>query len=81
MLTKLNDIKIKNIFAENRFKIFHARLFNTSKQNNENAELRVIIDCFSFFEIFSKSESFNKFIVASFNHKVFKINENSILFN
>ena len=70
-----------NIFAKNQFKKFHARFFNASEQTKNNAESRVMIDHFSFFEIFSKSEFFDDFFDVTFDHKVFKTNENSISFD
>ena len=70
-----------NIFAENRFKKFHVRFFNASKQIKNNAESRVMIDRFSFFEIFSKSEFFDDFFDATFDHEIFKTSENSISFD
>ena len=70
-----------NIFAKNLFKKFHVRFFNASEQTKNNVELRVIIDRFSFFEIFLKLEFFDDFFNATFNHEVFKTNENSVLFD
>ena len=81
MLTELNDTKIMNIFAKNRFKKFHIRFFKISKQIKNNAESRIMIDCFLFFEIFSKLKFFDDFFDATFNHEIFKTNENSISFD
>ena len=69
------------IFAKNRFKKFYARFFNVLEQIRNNAESRIIIDYSSFFEIVSKSESFDNFFDVTFNHKMFKTNKNSILFD
>ena len=81
MLTELNDIEIMNIFAKNQLKKFHAWFFNASEQIKNNAESRIIIDRFLFFEIFSKLEFFDDFLDATFDHEVFKINKTSISFN
>ena len=81
MLTELNDTEIMSTFAKNRFKKFHVRFFNASKQIKNSAESRIMIDRFSFFEIFSKSEFFDDFFDAIFDHEIFKINENSVLFD
>ena len=81
MLTKLNDTEIMNIFAENRFKKFHVRFFNASEQIKNNVESRIMIDRFSLFEIFSESEFFDDFFNVTFDHEIFKINENSVLFD
>ena len=70
-----------SIFAKNPFKKFHARFFNASKQIKNSVESRVIIDRFSFFEIFSKSEFFDDFFDVTFDYEIFKTNENSILFD
>ena len=70
-----------NIFAKNQFKKFHVRFFNVSKQIKNNVESRDIIDCFSFFEIFSKSKFFDDFFDVTYDHEIFKTNENSISFN
>ena len=81
LLTELNDTEIMNIFAKNRFKKFHARFFNASEQIKNSAESRIIIDRFSFFEIFSESESFDDFFDVTFDHEIFKANENSVSFD
>ena len=81
MLTELNDTEIMNTFAKNRFKKFHVRFFNASEQIKNSAESHIIIDRFSFFEIFSKSEFFDDFFDATFDHEIFKINENSVSFD
>ena len=78
LLTELNDTEIMSTFAENRFKKFHVRFFNASEQIKNSAESRVMIDRFSFFEIFSKSEFFDDFFDATFDYEIFKTNENSI---
>ena len=70
-----------SIFAKNRFKKFHARFFNASEQIKNSAESRVMIDRFSFFEIFSKSEFFDDFFDVTFDHEIFKTNENSVSFD
>ena len=81
LLIELNDTKIMSIFAKNRFKKFHARFFNASKQIKNNVELRVMIDRFSFFEIFSISEFFDDFIDITFDHEMFKTNNDLISFD
>ena len=81
LLTELNDTEIMNIFAKNRFKKFHARFFNASEQINNNAELRIMIDRFLFFENFSKSEFFDDFFDVTFDHEIFKTNKNSVSFD
>ena len=81
LLIKLNDTKIRNTFAKNQFKKFHVQFFNASEQIKNNAESRVMIDRFSFFEIFSKSEFFDDFFDVTFDHEIFKTNENSVLFD
>ena len=81
LLTELNDTEIMNIFTKNRLKKFHVRFFNASKQIKNNAESRIMIDRFSFFEIFSKSEFFDHFFDITFDHEIFKTNENSVSFN
>ena len=81
MLTELNDIKIMNIFAKNRLKKFHVRFFNASEQIKNNAESRIMIDRFLFFEIFSKSEFFDDFFDVTFDYEIFKTNKNSISFD
>ena len=81
MLIELNDTKIISTFAKNQFKKFHVRFFNASGQTKNNAELRIIIDRFSFSEIFSKSEFFDDFFDATFDHEIFKTSENSISFD
>ena len=70
-----------NTFAKNRFKKFYVRFFNASKQIKNSAKSRIIIDRFSFFEIFSKLEFFDDFFDATFDHEMFKANENSISFD
>ena len=80
-MTELNDTEIINIFKKNQFKKFHARFFNASEQIKNNVESRIMIDRFSFSEIFSKSEFFDEFFDVIFDHEVFKTNENSILFD
>ena len=56
LLTELNNTEIMSIFAKNWFKKFHVRFFNASKQIKNSVKSRIIIDRFSFFEIFSKLE-------------------------
>ena len=70
-----------NTFAKNRFKKFHVRFFNASEQTKNSVESHDMIDCFSFFEIFSESKIFDDFFNAIFDHEIFKINENSVSFD
>ena len=72
LLTELNDTEIMNTFAKNRFKKFHARFFNASEQTKNNAESRVMIDRFSFSEIFSESKFFDDFFDATLDHEYLK---------
>ena len=81
LLIKLNDTKIINTFAKNWFKKFHVWFFNALKQIKNNAKSHVMIDRFSFFEIFSESESFDDFFDVTFDHEIFKTNENSVSFD
>ena len=81
LLTELNDTEIMSIFAKNQFKKFYVRFFNASEQIKNNAESHVMIDRFSFFEIFSEFEFFDDFFNVIFDHEIFKTNENSVSFD
>ena len=78
LLIKLNNTEILNIFAKNWFKKFHVWFFNALKQIKNNIQSRVMIDRFSIFEIFSKSEFFDDFFDVTIDDKIFKANENSV---